>query len=212
MTARASIPPIQWALLALLPIALFLSAWHALYPENTVLQDAPTLVLVLVAVPLLRRYPLTTPTVAMIVGFFLLHSIGARWSYSFVPYDDWSRVLFGQTITATFGFSRNHYDRLVHLSFGLLAVPVVRELARRHFGLGPRAALYVAPEFVMAFSAFYEIFEWSLAVFMDPVSADAYNGQQGDIFDSQKDMAMATAGALVATAIAVLRARMKRCA
>lgn len=200
-----AIPPIQWAMLALLPAGLVLGAWGALYPENTILQDAPTLALIVVILPLLRLYPLSTASVGCIVGFFLLHSVGARWSYSYVPYDDWIRLLFGHGINETFGFTRNHFDRLVHLSFGLLAVPVVREIAARHFRLGPRAALYVAPEFVMAFSAGYEIFEWLLAVLMDPASADAYNGQQGDLFDSQKDMALAVIGALLSTGVALWR-------
>jgi putative membrane protein len=195
-------------MLALLPVGLILGAWGALYPENTVLQDLPTLLLVVAAPLLLMRYPLSTISVGCIVSFFLLHSIGARWSYSYVPYDDWSRWLFGRGINETFGFTRNHYDRLVHLSFGLLAVRPVREIARRHFGLGPRAALYVAPEFVMAFSAAYEIFEWLLAVFMDPASADAYNGQQGDMFDSQKDMAMAVIGALLSMAFMICRGKL----
>ncbi|RYI85879.1 MAG: DUF2238 domain-containing protein, partial [Acetobacteraceae bacterium] len=41
--------------------------------------------------------------------------------------------------------------------------------------------------------------------FMDPAAAEAYNGQQGDIFDGQKDMALAAIGALLSTAMLVLR-------
>jgi putative membrane protein len=204
---RHPIPAAQYGLLAILLCAVPLATWHALYPENTYLQDGPTILVLLVAIPLLRRFPLSTRSVLAIILFFLLHSVGARYSYSFVPYDDWARTLTGHGITERFGFSRNHFDRLVHFCFGLLAVGPVREIARRHFGLGPRAALYIAPEFVAAFSAVYEIFEWLLAVGIDPASADAYNGQQGDMFDSQKDMAFALAGAALATLVAILRRR-----
>jgi Predicted membrane protein len=41
---------------------------------------------------------------------------------------------------------------------------------------------------------------------MSPADAEAYNGQQGDPFDAQKDMAFALIGAL-ATTIFVRRAK-----
>lgn len=203
---RGRIPPVQIALLALLAVAVMVSGWDALYPRNTWLQLGPCLVLLVCAVPLLRRWPISTFSLGNIVLFLLLHTLAARWSYSFVPYDAWGRALFGWSPDAAFGFGRNMFDRLVHFAFGLLAIRPVREIAMRHFGLTPRAALYVAPEFVLAFSAVYEIFEWQLALFMDPADAEAYNGQQGDIFDVQKDMALAALGAVSAT-LAALPAR-----
>ncbi|MFM6933501.1 MAG: DUF2238 domain-containing protein [Novosphingobium sp.] len=42
------------------------------------------------------------------------------------------------------------------------------------------------------------MFEWSLTMAMAPADAGAYNGEQGDRFDSQKDMAVAALGALIA--------------
>jgi len=58
---------------------------------------------------------------------------------------------------------------------------------------------------VMAGSCLYEIFEWLLTVFLAGQDADAYNGQQGDLWDSQKDMACACVGAIVAAAIIAAR-------
>ena len=52
-----------------------------------------------------------------IVLFLALHLLGARYLYSFVPYDEWTQKLFGVSITEQFGFQRNHYDRLVHVCF-----------------------------------------------------------------------------------------------
>ena len=57
---------------------------------------------------------------ALIIAFLLLHLVGARYLYSNVPYDDWSQKFFGFRIGERMGFERNHYDRLVHFSFGLL--------------------------------------------------------------------------------------------
>ena len=48
----------------------------------------------------------------------------------------------------------------------------------------------------MSVSAFYEIVEWLLAVVVSPETAEHYNGQQGDVFDAQKDMLCALGGAL----------------
>ena len=50
---------------------------------------------------------------------------------------------------------------------------------------------------ILAMSAVYEIIEWALAMALAPDWAEAYNGQQGDMWDSQKDMALATAGAII---------------
>jgi putative membrane protein len=111
--------------------------------------------------------------------------------------NDWARSIAGTSITQTFGFERNHYDRVVHFCFGILAIRPVREIVVRHFGLARPVAVYIALEFVLAFSAFYEVFEWFLAVIMNPAHADAYNGQQGDPFDSQKDMVLAALGATI---------------
>jgi putative membrane protein len=58
---------------------------------------------------------------------------------------------------------------------------------------------------VVGVSALYEVFEWALAVIAAPDFADKYNGQQGDFWDSQKDMALAMAGSsLAAVGIAVV--------
>ena len=199
------LPKPQIALLGLVALSIPLSGRGASYPPNTWLQLGPVVLLLLVAIPLLRRWPLSTASVACIACFLLLHDLAARWTYSDVPYDQWSRSLFGTSIDQALGFTRNQFDRIVHFLFGLLAIRPVAEIAHRHFGLGPRAALYVAPEFVLACSAVYEIFEWQLALFMDPAAADAYNGQQGDIFDGQKDMALAAIGALTTTMMLALR-------
>jgi putative membrane protein len=202
--AASSIPAAQRALLVALALAIPLSSWGALYPRNTWLQLGPCVLVLLAAVPVLRRFPLSTSSLRNIALFLLLHIIAARWSYSFVPYEVWARTVLAWSPYAAFGFDRNMFDRLVHFAFGLLAVRPVREILSRHCGLSSRMAGYGAMEFVLGFSALYEIFEWQLALFMDPADAEAYNGQQGDIFDAQKDMAMAAIGALIATGLACL--------
>lgn len=166
----------------------------------------PTLLLLLAAPFLLRRWPLSNASLACIVVFFALHTIGGRYTYVSVPYDRWAETLLGRSLGETFGFTRNMYDRFVHLAYGLLAVRPVWELLWRHVGTSRRVALYIAVECVIALSAAYEIFEWLLTIVLAGPLAENYNGQQGDIWDAQKDMALALAGALIAALIVRLTA------
>jgi putative membrane protein len=193
-------------LLGLLAVLLALVQIDQPYPDIAPLQHIPTAVLLLASPFLLRRYPMSTPAVVCVVVFFALHTLGGRYTYSNVPYDAWSKAAFGYSINETFGFTRNHYDRLVHLSYGLLAVYPIREFLLRHLGVTPRLALYISVESVIAVSAVYELFEWFLSIVLaGPMAAD-YNGQQGDIWDAQKDMGLATVGALMSALILKLRA------
>jgi putative membrane protein len=180
-----------------LAVALGLSWIQAPFPDQMILQHIPT-VLILVSWPLLaRRFPLTNEAVTCLILFLLLHVLAARYIYSYVPYDRWSQELFGFEITTRFGFHRNHFDRLVHFSFGLLWVRPVWEVCVRYLGVPRKVAYYTAFEFVLAFSMLYELFEWGLSMVLAPGHADAYNGQQGDVWDAQKDMAFALVGAAI---------------
>ena len=189
----------RWRFLTIAITALMvpLSFIDAPYPRELVLQHVPTLLgIVLLAIATIRIQP-TTPSFACVIGFLWLHILGARWIYSYVPYDDWARSLAGSTISETFGWQRNHYDRFVHFASGVLGVAPVSELLRRYGGMRPRGAALLAVASVLAIGAAYEILEWQLAVVLSPEQADAYNGQQGDVWDPQKDMALALLGAIV---------------
>ena len=74
----------------------------------------------------------------------------------------------------------------------------VAEIVRRYAGAGWRTSLWFAVLFVGCVSALYEIFEWLLTMLLAPGMANAYNGQQGDVWDAQKDMAIAILGAFLA--------------
>lgn len=198
-------PPSQSRLLVALLAAIALAQIDQPFPALAPLQHGPTLILTLAAPWLLRRWPMSTRSLACIVGFLALHTLAARYIYSYVPYDRWSEALTGHALSPLLGWRRNNFDRLVHFSFGLLAVRPLRELLVRHVALKARPATYVAVEFVLAFSCLYEIFEWLLTILLAGPDADAYNGQQGDPWDSQKDMAMAAAGACLAAAVGIGR-------
>ena len=198
MTAAPVPPKAQRRLTGVLLILLLLAQIEQPYPEVALLQHLPTMLLLIASPWLLRRWPLSTASVACIIAFMALHTLGGRYAYSNVPYDDWARSLAGTSLSDLFGWSRNHYDRLVHFAFGALSVVPVAEIARRWGGLGPRGAGLAVLGWVLAISALYEIFEWLLTIAAAGETADRYNGQQGDIWDAQKDMALATLGAILA--------------
>lgn len=149
-----------------------------------------------------RRAPLSDASFAGLIAFLLLHVVAAHWLYSFVPYDQWTEALFGLNLTETFGWRRNHFDRLVHFACGALVVGAVREFLRSRAGLRPLWARLLAIDLVVSTSAVYELIEWDIAAVADPAHAERYNGQQGDPFDAQKDMALAALGAVLATVMA----------
>lgn len=139
-----------------------------------------------------------------LLTFLCLHEIGAHYTYAGVPYDDWLRTLTGTTLEETFGVERNHYDRLVHLAFGLLLAWPVREVLVQLTPLEGRWSYLLTTAVMMAAAMAYEVAEWLAVLVAAPADGGAAMlGMQGDVWDSQKDMALAAAGAMLALTIAV---------
>ncbi len=171
------------------------------YPSVAPLHHIPTVLIVLATPWWLKRWPLSNAALASAVGFLALHTIAARWTYTMVPYDAWAQALTGGTVNGLFGWERNHFDRLVHFAFGAFAVLPVMEWLERLGGVSRRLAAYLVVEFVLGASAAYELVEWGLSLTLAPDAVEAYNGQQGDMWDAHKDMALATLGAIISLII-----------
>ncbi len=121
-----------------------------------------------------------------------LHTIGGHYTFERVPFG-W--------VTNTFGFSRNHFDRVAHFSVGFYAFAVAEWLHVKRL-VANRFLLFTYPVFVIAAVAMtYEIVEWLYAAGASPEAAAAYLGSQGDVWDAQKDMLADTLGAIAATAL-----------
>lgn len=193
-----ALPKAQRGILAALTMLLLLVQIDQPYPGIAPLHHIPTALLLILAPVLLARWPLRSAELACITGFFALHTFGARWTYTNIPYDAWSEAAFGVSLNAMLGWERNNYDRLVHFAFGALAVAPIVGLACRRIGAGAVWASSIAIGFVLAAGGLYEIFEWGISLAAPASMADDYNGQQGDIWDAQKDMALAGIGALIA--------------
>ncbi len=181
-----------WAL-ALFGAVVAATWWNPPWPAEQALHSSLTLVGLAVLGWVHKRFGLPLSTWVWALIFLTLHTIAARWIYSFVPYDDWTDALLGVRLSDVFGWQRNHFDRLVHFAYGLCAIMMLRVKPLR------------AAEIVLATSALYELFEWGVAVVLAPDMAEAYNGQQGDVWDPHMDMALALLGAIAASA--VLKAR-----
>jgi putative membrane protein len=178
---------VWWALMAIAPS--YRDSW---LHEN---------LLVFVGVPFLvwshpRWLRLSNVSYTLITIFLCMHLVGAHYTYSEVPlFDrikDWCEL------------SRNHYDRLVHFSFGLLLAYPVRELYMRVAAAKGFWSYYLPVEVVMAFSMLYEIIEWLFVEAVDPAAGTAFLGTQGDVWDAHNDMALASLGAFIAMLITAL--------
>lgn len=195
-TERSNAP--GWGYPGLL-LALF-CAWCVLlgiaphYRQDWLLEN----LLAFIAVPILavtrHRLRFSNLAYTALFAFFSLHEIGAHYTYSLVPYDAWSVALTGHSLDGLLGFERNHYDRLIHFLYGLLITPAAVELFA-HYGRYPRVWAALFPLlFVSSHSVIYELVEWGAAIVFGGDLGQAYLGTQGDIWDAQKDMALAMLG------------------
>jgi putative membrane protein len=183
-----------------------INPWH---PDDFILEHVLTVVFLGVLVWSYRRFPLSNISYTTMFLFMCLHVVGAHYTYSEVPYKDWAVAL-------GFGFggegvdhdvaeqARNHYDRLVHFSFGLLMAYPIRELFVRVARVRGFWAYYLPLDVVMSFSMVYELIEYAIAVGIGGDVGHSYLGSQGDVWDAQKDMALATLGGIITISITAL--------
>ncbi|AMA46383.1 DUF2238 domain-containing protein [Pseudomonas alabamensis] len=149
---------------------------------------------------------LSTRAWAMIVAFLCLHEIGTHFTYPKVPYDALSLHWLNVSLDQTFGWPRNQYDRLVHLAYGLLLALPFRELLVARCALQGAWASLIAWSFILATSLLYELMEWIGGAYLGGGDS-SFVGAQGDFWDAQKDMALATVGSLL---VLMLRGRQIR--
>lgn len=129
----------------------------------------------------------------LIFVYLCLHVYGAMYTYAENP--------FGYWLMEEFDLARNHYDRIVHFSFGFLLAYPMRELFLVQLGFQRWVAWALPIEITLSVSGLYELIEWAVADIFFTEQGAAYLGTQGDIWDAQKDMALATFGAILATSI-----------
>ena len=80
-----------------------------------------------------RRWPVRPLHFVLICAFIVAHCVGARWLYSYVPYDAWLQVAVGWSPSEAFGWHRNHFDRFIHLMYGVCFAPAVWHWLRQRW-------------------------------------------------------------------------------
>ena len=184
-------------------LATFAVFWLALAirPRDRVVWSVENLFTVAAVATLLSSYaawPLSDLSYGLLFLFLALHAIGAHYTYVQVPYARVLRMLTGRDAADGTPPGRNHYDRFVHLAFGLLVTYPCLEMLERYARPAGGWAYALAPTLIMASSLAYEVLEWWATQVLGRGQGAAYLGAQGDEWDAQKDMALATLGAIVA--------------
>ena len=200
-------PAVLLVILALVSAAL---AVAPRYRDDWLLENLLVLIVVPIFVVTYHRLRFSNLAYTCLLVFLILHEVGAHYTYSEVPYDAWFQAVAGTRLNDALGLQRNHYDRLVHFSYGLLLFPTVWELFEQRAS-PQRVWRYVMPvSFLMSHSVLYEIIEWTAAEMFGGDLGQAYLGTQGDVWDAQKDMALAAAGAVTGLALTIFRMRARR--
>ena len=174
-----------------------LTAIEPLYPLDWILENLLTCLFAALLVATHRRFRFSTLSYGCFTAFLTLHMIGAHYTYAQTPLGFWMEEWFG--------FSRNHYDRIVHFAFGLLFAVPTREVMVRIVGVPLRWSRFMAVTMVLALGAFYELLEMWTELIVAPDLGDAYLGTQGDVWDAQQDIFLALAGAMVTMVLGALR-------
>jgi putative membrane protein len=121
-----------------------------------------------------------------------MHTYGGHYTFALAPFDWFNNM---------FGFERNMYDRVAHMTVGFYAYPII-EMSLKYRIVTKKWFAYLAAFAVIpAIAALYEIFEWRYAVSADPTAGIAVLGSQGDIWDAQKDMLMDSLGGVIAVVL-----------
>lgn len=200
------------AILGVLYAVVFtLSAIEPHHFADWVLENVLVVVAVAIVVMWRKRLIFSRVSYTLIFLFLCLHAVGSHYTYSEVPYDEWFRALTGRTLSDYCGWQRNHFDRLVHLCYGLLLAYPIREIFLRVANVRGFWGYFLPLDLTMSTSMLYELIEWLAVGVVGGELGQAYLGTQGDIWDAHKDMLLAAIGALIAMLVtAFINVRLQR--
>lgn len=174
-----------------------------IYPKEQYLQHVGTIILLAILLNDLRNPTLTKFAFVFFSLFALFHIIGARYIYSYVPYQKWINVILNVLGKESIPYlhERNGYDRFVHLVFGILVFPIIYEYLIHREINNKTITVFFTWTIIQTISMIYELFEWGLTLVLSTEAANDYNGQQGDLWDAQKDMFLALVGSTLVALI-----------
>ncbi|MDH5604296.1 MAG: DUF2238 domain-containing protein [Cyclobacteriaceae bacterium] len=179
-------------------LVLFFAVWISTLTgtsdiNNWFLENTLTFLFVVFLFVTFKKFQFSDLSYLLMFVYLCLHVYGAKYTYAENP--------FGYWVMEVLDLSRNHYDRIVHFSFGFLLAYPMRELFLSWLRYPAWVAWVLPIEITLSVSGLYELIEWAVADVFFKAQGDAYLGTQGDIWDAQKDMFLATLGAILATTI-----------
>jgi putative membrane protein len=179
-------------------ILIFLGVWGSTLVgtsdiNNWILENVLVFIFLGFLIFTYKKYQFSDLAYLLVCIYLCLHVYGSKYSYAENP--------FGYWLKDAFSMERNHYDRIVHFSFGFLLAYPMREMFLKWLKFPVWVAWVLPIEITLSISGFYELIEWAVADVFFPAQGAAYLGTQGDIWDAQKDIFLATLGAVMATTI-----------
>ena len=181
------------ALLAIMAAVLAASAYHPTMLFDWFLENIIVLVFLIALILSYRVVPLSRTSYILILLYLCFHEWGAHYKYDGVPLGEWIKVWLHT--------NRNHYDRVLHLMFGLLLGYPMMEAYMHLTGVRNAWRYWFPLEASIAFGAIYEIIEAIVASLVSPEHGEAFVGMQGDMWDAQEDMGLGLVGAAIAMMI-----------
>ena len=167
--------------------------WSAINPKDYFtwfLEVTPAFIALLVLVFTYNKFKFTSLVYTLILIHCIILMVGGHYTYAQVPAFDFIKEFFNQ--------DRNNYDKLGHIAQGFIPAMIAREIIIRKNIISIEAwRNFFIVCFCLAFSAFYELIEWWVAILSND-SADDFLGTQGYIWDTQSDMAWALFGSILA--------------
>ena len=183
-----------WLLWAAVFVAVF--AWSAVAPYDRatwVLEVAPAVAGALILALTRRVFPLTPLAYWLVLAHCIILMVGGHYTYARVPGFE-GLPWFGDG-------TRNNYDKLGHFAQGFVPALLAREILLRKAVVADwRWRSFFIVCICLAFSAFYELIEWWVAL-LSATAAESFLGTQGYEWDTQSDMAVALLGAIAALAL-----------
>jgi putative membrane protein len=171
--------------------------WSAVLPKDPLtwfLEVLPVFIGLLLMFLTYKKFPLTSLLYTLILIHMIILMVGGHYTYAEVPLFDWIKEVFDQ--------HRNNYDKVGHFAQGFIPAILARELLiRKNIVQGSKIWLnYIILSIILAFSAFYELIEWWVALAVGE-DAEAFLGTQGYMWDTQSDMGYALFGGIVALTV-----------
>jgi putative membrane protein len=165
--------------------------WSGIQPKDQTtwfLEVLPAMIGAAIVLFTRKRFPLTPLLYVLILLHCIVLMVGGHYTYAEVPLFDY--------LKEPFGWQRNNYDKLGHFFQGFVPALIARELLIRKAvvnGVAWRNLFIISV--ALAFSAFYELIEWWVALLSEE-AAESFLGTQGYVWDTQSDMLYALIGAI----------------